>query len=120
MNIKAPAQLETLHFIEDEGAKHLLNSDEIEIEVKAIGLSFHDYTAVSGRSKDTNIGTECAEIVRKANTGSGFSTGDRVWMQGTGTCRTFARSSAELVSKLPVEMSFEEACSLPVDSITTS
>ncbi|RDL35202.1 uncharacterized protein BP5553_07133 [Venustampulla echinocandica] len=120
LNITVPGQLDTLHFIEDDDAKLPLGADEVEIEVKAIGLSFHDYTVTSGRSKSANIGTECAGVVRRANTGLDLHSGDRVWMQGTGTCRTLARSSANLVSRLPPDMSFEQACALPLGSVTAS
>jgi NADPH:quinone reductase-like Zn-dependent oxidoreductase len=118
LDIKVPDQLETLCFRRDRDASFLPDANEVEVEVKAIELGFADYSLVTGRSKDSNIGSGCCGVVLKDTTGSGFQAGDRVWMHGSGMCKTVARAPATLVTKLPIDMPFGQVFSLPPASLT--
>lgn len=120
LDIEVPGQLDTLHFKRDKDAIFLPDSNEVEIEVKAIELGFADYSVVTGRSKETKIGTGCCGVVPKDFSEAGFQAGDRLWMYGNGMCKTLARSPAALVTKLPADMSFGKVCSLPPGSLTVA
>lgn len=120
LDIEVPGQLETLHFKKDKHAIFLPDANEVEIEVKAIELRFSDYSVVTGRSKETKVGAGCCGIVLKDTPESGFEAGDRVWMHGSGMCKTVARAPAALVTKLPRDMSFEQVCSLPPGSLSVA
>lgn len=120
LDIEVPGQLDTLHFKRDRDAIFLPDTDEVEIEVKAIELGFADYSVVTGRSKETKIGTGCCGVVLKDFPEAGFQAGDRLWMYGSGMCKTVVRSPAALVTKLPADMPFEKVCSLPPGSLTVA
>lgn len=113
MDIESPGQLDTLYFTKDTDTKYAPNSNEVEIEVKAIELGFVDYSVATGRSKESKLGSGCCGIVLKDTPELDFHAGDRVWMHGSGLCKTVARSPAALVTKLPIDLSFEQVCGLP-------
>lgn len=120
LDIDVPGQLDTLHFKKDKDSIFLPEANEVEIEVKAIELGFADYSVVTGRSKEIKIGSGCCGIVPKDMPESGFQAGDRVWIHGSGMCKTIARAPAALVTKLPTGMSFEQVCSLPPGSLAVA
>jgi NADPH:quinone reductase-like Zn-dependent oxidoreductase len=120
LDIEVPGQLDTVHFKKDKDSIFLPEANEVEIEVKAIELGFADYSVVTGRSKESKIGAGCCGIVLNGTPESGFEAGDRVWMHGSGMCKTVARAPAALVTKLPTHMSFEQVCSLPSGSLTVA
>lgn len=79
MAIGTPGALETLHFVDDQSVETALAEDEIEIEVKAIGMNQKDVTAAMGQLDNFDFGVECSGIVIKAGKkASGFRTGNRV------------------------------------------
>ena len=120
LNIEVPGQFDTIHFTPDSLAEEILDLNQVEVEVKAIGLEYHDFLVASGRSKDTQIGSECCGTVRRAAQDSGFKEGDSVWMHGNHMCRTIARSSAQLVTKLPQGLPLETVPALPPGLVTVS
>lgn len=120
LDIEVPGQLETLCFRRDRYASFLPDANEVEVEVKSIELGFADYSVVTGRSKDSKIGSGCCGVVLKDTPGSGFQAGDRVWMHGSAMCKTVARAPAALVTKLPMDMPFGQVCSLPPGSLTVA
>lgn len=120
LDIEVPGQLDTLHFKRDKDAIFLPHTDEVEVEVKAIELGFADYSVVTGRSRETKIGNGCCGVVLKDLPDAGFQAGDKVWMHGSGMCKTVARAPPALVTKLPTDMSFEQVCSLPPGALTVA
>jgi NADPH:quinone reductase-like Zn-dependent oxidoreductase len=120
LDIEVPGQLDTLHFRKDRDAILLPDASEVEIEVKAIELGFAEYSVVTGRSKESRIGSGCCGIVLKDTLESDFQAGDRVWIYSSGLCKTVARAPAALVIKLPTDISFQQVCSLPPGSLTVA
>ncbi|KAH8645577.1 hypothetical protein BGZ60DRAFT_535878 [Tricladium varicosporioides] len=106
--------LDSLHFIEDKSSsEQLLEDDEIEIQVKAIGMNFKDCLIALGQLSNTKLGQECAGIVTRAGTETEFAPGDRVVIVGAETFKTFVRGKANGAVKIPESMSFSTAAAVP-------
>lgn len=113
--IKSPGLLDTLYFVEDEEYRRPLAPDEVEIEVRAVGLNFRDCLMALGRVPGTEFGSECAGLVTRVGEKSYglLLPGDRVVMSAGATFKTFSRGKAQHVFKIKDEMTFIEAASIP-------
>ncbi|KAK7214382.1 hypothetical protein V2G26_002385 [Clonostachys chloroleuca] len=116
LNVGTPGALDTLHFVEDPANNQPLDPDEIEIEPRAWPVNFRDILIALGRIEYDTLGMECAGFITKIganydNERSGLSIGDRVCICSYGSIRRYARSHAELVYKIPDNVSFEAAVS---------
>lgn len=118
LTIGTPGMLDTLHFVADEGYTEPLESDEVEIEVRAAGLNFKDCLIALGTVGGQYLGNECAGIVTQVGSKSTLQVGDRVCMSTTESFKTYARSKMQCVCKLPPEVSFAEAAALPTQFVT--
>jgi NADPH:quinone reductase-like Zn-dependent oxidoreductase/malonyl CoA-acyl carrier protein transacylase len=116
MTIGTPGAFETLHFVDDIVAEEALFDDEIEIEVKAIGMNAKDVTIALGQHTSFDFGVECSGIVTKSGSITKFAVGDRVAAisLSQGVYSTFARTKATLAFKIEEDMSFETAASIPI------
>jgi NADPH:quinone reductase-like Zn-dependent oxidoreductase len=115
MDITTPGALGTLHFIDDNASEAPLAADEVEIEVKAIGLNYKDAMAAKGQIPISECGVEASGVVLAV--GSEVSTlqvGDRVAALTKGAFATRTRTSVEAAFKVSPDMSFESAASLPL------
>jgi NADPH:quinone reductase-like Zn-dependent oxidoreductase len=92
-----------------------LAEDEVEIEVRAIGLNFKDCLIALGRVPSDTLGSECAGVVIRVGTAfqDKFRVGDRVCMSTTETFKTYARSKVQTVYRLLSSVSFTEAAAIP-------
>ncbi|KAH8430732.1 uncharacterized protein LDX57_008396 [Aspergillus melleus] len=117
---ETPGLLESLIFVEDSLHSQNLADDEVEIEVRSIGLNFKDCLIALGRVPDQDIGNECAGVVRAVGSACAghFQPGDRVSMSTTESFKTYARSKAQCVCRIPSSMSFDEAASIPTQFVT--
>lgn len=112
--IKSPGLLDTLHFVEDEDYRRPVAPDEVEIEVRAVGMNFRDCLMALGRIPGSEFGSECAGLVTRVGEKSyGLTPGDRVVMSAGETFKTFSRGKAQHVFKIRDEMTFIEAASIP-------
>ena len=109
----SPGLLDTLHFIEDKERSLTLGTDEVEIEVHAIGMNFKDCLIALGKISGSMLGIECAGIVSRIGTETGIATGDRVLIYTSEAFKTFAKGKAEHVFQIPSDMPFHEAASIP-------
>ncbi|KAI1843955.1 hypothetical protein JX266_009821 [Neoarthrinium moseri] len=120
--IGARGDLETLRFIEDDEFRLALAPSEIEVELKAWGLSFRDLFFALGRLKgdEWGLGSDCAGIVTRvgASCKSTIQPGDRVCLAHFGSMRTLLQTPPTLITKIPDSMSFEEAASILTPGIT--
>ena len=108
--------------------RRLPDANEIEIAVAATGLNFRDVMYTLGLLPDDiledgfsgpTLGLECAGTV--AATGAAvenFSVGDRVVALAPLAFSTHVTVSSGQVGKLPIEMSFEAAATIPTAFIT--
>ncbi|CAG8983017.1 hypothetical protein HYALB_00010143 [Hymenoscyphus albidus] len=119
--IGTPGSLETLHF-EDQPREEPLGDDEIEIQVKAIGMNEKDVCAAMGQLDILEFGMECSGIVTNVGKGvSAIEVGYRVAAISTsgGVYSSYTRTKEAFSFKINDNISFETAASLPVAYCTT-
>jgi NADPH:quinone reductase-like Zn-dependent oxidoreductase/acyl carrier protein len=88
-----------------------LNPHEVEIEVRAAPLNFHDVASVVGLISDrSDLGGECAGVVTRVGPlTKRFRPGDAVVAMTPGSFATFAIAPDERVIPKPEGLSFESA-----------
>lgn len=115
LEISAPGALDTLHFVDDHLLETPLGTDQIEIEVKAVGINFRDAMAAKGQIPITMSGAEASGIVMAVGSSvRAFKVGDRVAVLTQGAFATRTRATASLSFKVPDDISFEAAATLPL------
>lgn len=116
LNIASPGLLSTIQFVTDDIYDRLLQPEEVEVEVKATGLNFHDITVLLDQVSSDHIGIECAGVVTRVGkaTDGNLKAGDRVCCMLKGSYKTYARSKATLVAKIPDSLSFNSAAAIPI------
>ncbi|KAK3942622.1 polyketide synthase [Diplogelasinospora grovesii] len=115
MEITTPGALETLHFAADQTLEQPLEADQAEIEVKAIGLNYRDAMAAKGQISISDCGVEASGIVTAVGSSvSSLQVGDRVAALTHGAFATRTRTKAALAFKVPADVSFESAATLPL------
>ena len=118
LNVETPGLLDSLLFQQDEDQSSLLEVDEVLVKVEAIGVNFMDCLVALGRVDSKAIGSECAGVVERAGSQSGYSGGERVCVCVLDTFRTHVRARATTVHRLPQGMDFCEAAAVPTNFIT--
>ncbi|KAL1970828.1 hypothetical protein VTN77DRAFT_2662 [Rasamsonia byssochlamydoides] len=113
----APGSLSALHFATDPVWYRPLGEREVEVEIKAAGLNFRDVLIAMGEHAAADMGSEAAGVVTRLGSAvNEFNIGDRVVFMNSladgGCFKTFGRSSADVVAKLPDSVSYEAAASL--------
>ncbi|KAF7533432.1 hypothetical protein G7054_g7092 [Neopestalotiopsis clavispora] len=113
MTIGTTGALDTLLFQDDE--VYALGENEIEIRVEATGMNFKDVVIAMGQLPSPYIGIECAGIVSRIGASvERLAIGDRVCAMTEGAYSTFARCPATSAARIPADMSFAVAFSIPV------
>ncbi|KAB5542843.1 polyketide synthase [Coniochaeta sp. 2T2.1] len=115
MDITTPGALDTIHFVDDSTADAPLAAEQVEIEVKAIGLNYRDGMTAKGQLPISEAGIEASGIV--VSVGSAVTylrVGDRVAALTQGAFATTTRTTSGKVFKIPAQMSFEDAATLPL------
>ncbi|KAL6903104.1 polyketide synthase [Trichoderma evansii] len=114
LEIARMGQLQTLQWTEDETIP--LQDDQVEIEPRAVGMNFKDVLVAMGivEGYKPGLGIECSGIIRKIGSSvKGLLPGDRVMAIGHGCFTTNFISDASLAVKIPDNLSFEEAATVP-------
>lgn len=117
LTIGSPGLLDTLHFIEDTSAQQPLESDEVEIEVKATGVNFKDILIAMGQLPGNALGSECSGIITRLGHGvprAELQAGARVCCLAAGSYKTRVRTCAAAVAKIPEDLDFASAAGLPL------
>ncbi|KAL1881478.1 hypothetical protein VTK73DRAFT_3540 [Phialemonium thermophilum] len=115
MEVTTPGALGTLHFVDDPVSGRPLGSEEVEIEVKAVGLNYRDSLAAKGQTSIDDCGTEASGVVLAIGCGvTDLQVGDRVAIFTRGAFATRTRAPAFLAFKIPADMSFKDAATLPL------
>ena len=108
--------LDTIHFIDDVNLRLPVADDEVEIKIHAIGMNFKDIMMSLGQIPFYHdLGLECSGVV--SDTGSSVSdvsVGDRVCAMVQGAYASFVRVNSALVARIPPNMPFSDAASIPV------
>jgi NADPH:quinone reductase-like Zn-dependent oxidoreductase/malonyl CoA-acyl carrier protein transacylase len=119
MDITTPGALETIHFADDAEFDQPLAADQVEIEVKAIGLNYRDAMAAKGQIPINESGIEASGVISSVGSGvANLHVGDKVAAFTQGAFATTTRTVASKVFKIPSEMSFEAAATLPLGYCT--
>ena len=109
--------LDSLRFVGDDGAKTHLGADELEICAVAHGINFKDvFIALGQMPADIPMAGECAGIVTAvgSNFQSVYSLGDRICGIHAIPCASRPRFHGLCAHKIPDDMPFSIAASIPV------
>ncbi|RYP82307.1 hypothetical protein DL769_001709 [Monosporascus sp. CRB-8-3] len=112
----SPGHIETVEWVECEieaENEHGLESDEVKVQVQAIGLTLRDHLVGKGRLNAASLGTECAGVVIEAGSKSGYQPGDRVCLISMSTARSVVCVQVGAVFAVPPRMSLAQAASIP-------
>ncbi|KAI1324272.1 polyketide synthase [Xylariaceae sp. FL0255] len=115
LQVGALSQLDSLCFGDDPIFDTPLADHNVEIEVMAAGMSSRDLASVLGQvDDDVILGYDVAGTVARAGANSNLKVGDKVFgLSTTGTIKTYARTQAAFLSKIPESMTWSEAASVP-------
>ncbi|KAL4860853.1 hypothetical protein BDV12DRAFT_208748 [Aspergillus spectabilis] len=107
-------------FTEDPEPATALGPEEIEIEVRSVGVNFRDVFVLLGRMTDScSIGVECSGVVTRVGAACfSFQSGDRVCAVSLSCLRTRVRVNAHLAIRIPDSLDFVVAASVPAAGIT--
>ncbi|KAK2781485.1 Type I Iterative PKS [Onygenales sp. PD_12] len=112
--MKYRGTLDTFYFT-DEPEMLVLPDDQIEIEIRFVGLNFKDIMIAMGQLQGGKLGHECSGIVTSVGDKvTDFAIGDRVCAISEGAFSNYVRCPATNASKIPTRMSFEVAASIPI------
>jgi NADPH:quinone reductase-like Zn-dependent oxidoreductase len=114
--VATPGALDTVHFEDDHRLQDPLPEDEVELQVKAVGINVHDAETAMGHLPGDDLGIECSGIVTSVGSNiSSVNVGDRVAaITPNGSLSTVARAHDRFLVKLPDHLSFEEAATIPL------
>ncbi|CAH0022093.1 unnamed protein product [Clonostachys rhizophaga] len=119
LKIRSPGLLESLHFEEVLGKSFTpLAADEVEIDVRAVGVNFRDLLVALGRVPDNNLGCECSGIISKVGSEGHLKPGDKVVAFHSDPFRRAVRCKAFMAIPIPESMTFTEAAAIPINFMT--
>jgi acyl transferase domain-containing protein/NADPH:quinone reductase-like Zn-dependent oxidoreductase/NAD(P)-dependent dehydrogenase (short-subunit alcohol dehydrogenase family)/acyl carrier protein len=114
MIVETTGALDTIHFVDDDN-KISLGEDELDIEVKAVGVNHRDIMAANGKLSRAEMGFEASGVVKAVGANvTNFRVGDRVAAMTNGAFASQTRTKAAMAFKLPSDMSFESGASVPL------
>lgn len=109
--------LSDLHFTDKLDLAGNVPSGFVEVEAKAFGVNFRDVLVALGQLDETFLAHECGGIITRLGPDteeSGLQVGDRVCSFSTGRYASTARAHWTSVVKIPADMSYEWAATIPV------
>lgn len=113
--IDKPSVLSTIHFVEDADFSKPLPSDEVEIEVAAVGINNKDLAVLTGRHHSDTFSDECSgTIVKVGASVENLAVGDRVYCQSFAKFGNFVRDKAIFCQKLEATDDLVECSTLPI------
>nr|WGU20916.1 crs5 [Clonostachys rosea] len=111
LQVEKPGSLKTLKW--SEASYPEIGAGNVLVDVRAVGMNFKDVLIAMG-VVDGVLGHECAGIVTAVGSGvSGLQAGDRVAAVVHEGFTTTALVRVEHVVKIPDELSFEDAATMP-------
>lgn len=111
--------IDSLVFTDDQFHDESLTPGQVEIEVKAVGLNFRDVLITLGEVADDYLGNECSGVVtRTHNDVANVAVGDRVTAWCLGSFATRVRCPSACVQRIPNDMPYPVAASLPLAYVT--
>ncbi|KAJ4300071.1 hypothetical protein N0V90_005320 [Kalmusia sp. IMI 367209] len=116
IGIRVPGLLDTIQYTQEQIEKFMLPAEEIEIEIKAIGINYKDLIALLGQGKSDGLGCEYTGVVRATGSGVvGIKPGDRVAaLPNEHSIQTYCRAHVNNVIRIQDDLSFAAAAAIPV------
>ncbi|EEY14055.1 fatty acid synthase S-acetyltransferase [Verticillium alfalfae VaMs.102] len=108
------------HFVDDEAGQAPVADDEVEFEVKAVGINLRDAVLAKSHVPDAERhapGVEASGVITRIGSAvTSFCVGDAIAALtfNSSAFATRARASASRVFKFPETLSFKDAASLPL------
>ncbi|KAF2207327.1 hypothetical protein CERZMDRAFT_107796 [Cercospora zeae-maydis SCOH1-5] len=123
LSTASPGILSTLEWVTDPLYEQPLNPTHVEVEVKAMGLNFRDLMIAMGEHLAYSIGCEASGVISRVGSQvTEVQVGDRVTyitgLDESGCFSTFGRLDQSVVTRIPDELSHEEAAGLPAVYVT--
>ncbi|KAE8368107.1 hypothetical protein BDV27DRAFT_154279 [Aspergillus caelatus] len=114
LDIEAYAMLDSLTWTCAEISPNDLEKEELEVDIKYVGLNFRDLMVVMGVMGDmTQVGLEASGIVRRVGSAvNQFSPGDRIMVSQLGLMCTRKVVRAERCLPIPDNISLEGAATI--------
>ncbi|RDW73588.1 reducing type I polyketide synthase [Coleophoma crateriformis] len=115
LEVSTAGLLDTMRFVDDVSFREALPADFVEIAPKAFGLNFRDVMIAMGHLNETTMGYECSGVITRVGSNiTHLQPGDRVAAMMQGHYANYIRLLGVAVSKIPDNISFEEATSMPM------
>ncbi|CAK4031885.1 polyketide synthase [Lecanosticta acicola] len=119
----SPGLLHKLEWVTDPVYNMPLDPTHVEIEIKAMGLNFRDLMIAMGEHMAISIGCEASGVISRVGPEvTDVKVGDRVayitGLHNVGCFHTRGRVDQSVVTKIPDELSYEEAAGLPAVYVT--
>lgn len=116
--VATPGLLNTLSFAYTPNLQTDLPCNYLELEPKAFGVNFRDVMVAMGQlPSESAMGFECAGLVTRTSpeaAACGFKPGDRVVALMKGNYATLVRTRWTSAVKIPDDITFETASSIPM------
>jgi NADPH:quinone reductase-like Zn-dependent oxidoreductase/aryl carrier-like protein len=115
LTIRTAGRLNTLHFEQTMPLATPLGSEDVLIEVKAVGLNSRDVSVANGLVYDEGFGNQCAGIVLQTGPSPAHTlqVGDRVFGLTNDAFALVNRCKAFQLQKIPSSLGFCEAATYP-------
>ncbi|KAI5920277.1 hypothetical protein F4810DRAFT_438322 [Camillea tinctor] len=115
LTISDAGSLDNLHFMDDLSKEDPLDPEDIEIQVKAVGVNHRDLASSHGKLSTTEFGFEASGVVTAVGKNvKNIEVGNRVAALTQGAFATSTRTRAAFAFKLPEDISFEAGATLPL------
>lgn len=118
LQIGSVGLLESLYFEEAPHDPTLLAPDELEVEIRCVGVNFKDILVAHGHVKDSTFGYESSGVALCTGSACRVKPGERVVVSHLGSFRRTIRCRQSAVEALEEGMSFADAASISVNFIT--
>ncbi|KAL8698413.1 MAG: hypothetical protein Q9224_001862 [Gallowayella concinna] len=108
--------LDSIHYVDDEEVLAPLKRNEVEISIATVGMNFIDIMMSLGQIPlSRRLGQECSGTISAIGQDvHDLAVGDRVCAMATGSYGNFVRTSQYWAVKIPPDMDFNDAASIPI------
>ncbi|KAL4866681.1 hypothetical protein BDV12DRAFT_198902 [Aspergillus spectabilis] len=115
LDIEKPGVLSTVYFRPDLGYSGPIMDDEVEIEVRAVGINNKDIAVLTGSHHANTFSDECAGVITKVGQKvSSLKPGDLVYCLSFARFGNFVRDKAIFCQKMHPRDTFEVCATLPI------
>ncbi|KAL8919077.1 MAG: hypothetical protein Q9208_006961 [Pyrenodesmia sp. 3 TL-2023] len=117
LDVATPGLLDSLRFVEDVSATVPLAANEVRMQPRAYGVNFRDVMIALGQLEDTSrMSSEHSGIVLEVGSDlrDRYQAGDRICAWGGTPDAGSVTVTGEAVQRIPDEMSFKTAASIPI------